>query len=79
MLFRSLRGRGGRVVLERLVTDSRFDDIPEYALRALILKVNAWLPAPVVEYPYESVADNERKAVFSRWRNAVRESVPRWK
>ena len=69
----------GRTLLVQLVRDPRFEAIPEPALRALIHRINAWLPAPLVESPYGSLADDEKKAVFAQWRKAVRESVPRWK
>ena len=67
------------MLLARLVLDARFDAIPSFALQTLILKINAWLPAPVVEEPYGYVADDEKKTVFAQWRRAIRESIPRWK
>ena len=72
-------GPRDRAVLARLVLDPRFDDIPEPALRTLIFKINPWLSMPLLETPYEYVAENEKKAVFGQWRKALQESVPRWK
>jgi hypothetical protein len=72
-------GFEGRALLARLVLDPRFDAIPEPALRALILRINAWLPSPLVEWPYVSLADDEKKKIFPEWRKVVRDSVPRWK
>ena len=72
-------GSGARALLVQLVLDPRFDAIPEPALRALILRLNAWLPAPLVEWPYVSLADGEKKMIFAEWRKVVRDSVPRWK
>jgi hypothetical protein len=71
-------GPGGRAMLARLVLEPRFETIPEPALRALIFRINPWLPTPLVEWPYASVTDNEKKAIFAEWRRAVRDSVPRW-
>jgi hypothetical protein len=72
-------GFEGRALLVRLVLDPRFDAIPEPALRALILRINAWLPSPLVEWPYVSLTDDEKKTIFTEWRKVVRDSVPRWK
>jgi hypothetical protein len=72
-------GFEGRALLARLVLDPRFDAIPEPALRALILRINAWLPSPLVEWPYVSLTDDEKKKIFPEWRKVVRDSVPRWK
>ena len=72
-------GSDGRALLVRLVLDPRFEAIPEPALRALILRLNAWLPTPLVERPYASLADDEKKTIFTEWRKVVRDSVPRWK
>ena len=67
------------MLLARLVLDARFDAIPPFALQTLILKINAWMPALVVEEPYGYVADDDKKTVFAQWRRAVRESVQSWK
>jgi hypothetical protein len=72
-------GTDGRALLARLVLDSRFEAIPEPALRALIARINAWLPTPLVEWPYASLTDDEKKTIFPEWRKAVRDSVPLWK
>jgi hypothetical protein len=72
-------GSEGRALLVQLVVDPRFDAIPEPALKALIVRLNGWLPAPLVEWPYVSLADGEKKMTFAEWRKVVRESVPRWK
>jgi hypothetical protein len=71
-------GAGGRALLAKLVLDPRFDTIPETALRPLILRINAWLPTPLVDSPYDYVADDKKKTTFAEWRRLVRESVPRW-
>jgi len=68
----------GRALLVRLVLDPRFEAIPEPALKSLILRINGWLPAPLVEGPYAYVADGEKKTTFAEWRKAVRDSIPRW-
>lgn len=72
-------GSDGRALLVRLVRDRRFESIPEPALRALIRRINAWLPEPLVEWPYASLADDEKEKTFTEWRKLVRDSVPRWK
>ena len=72
-------GSGARALLVQLVLDPRFDAIPEPALRALILRLNGWLPTPLVEWPYVSLADGEKKMIFAEWRKVVRDNVPRWK
>ena len=71
-------GSEGRALLVRLVLDPRFEAIPEPALKALILRINGWLPAPLVESPYAYVADDKKKTTFAEWRKAVRDSIPRW-
>lgn len=71
-------GSDGRALLARLVGDPRFEAIPEPALRALILRLNAWLPHPLVEWPYAFVADDEKEATFAAWHKVVRDSVLRW-
>jgi hypothetical protein len=65
-----------RTLLVRLVLDPGFEAIPEPALRALIVRIDAWLPIPLVEWPYASLADDEKKTIFTEWRKVVRDSVP---
>jgi len=70
-------GSGGRALLQQLVQDSRFDTISAPALRTLIASINTWLPAPLVQDPYQSAVDEA--ATFAEWRNLVRQSAARWK
>ena len=70
-------GANDRALLERLIRDPRFDGISASALRALISRLNVWLKSPLVEYPYQSLG-NDEAATLSGWRRLVRESVPRW-
>ena len=69
-------GPRGRALLQWLIADPRFNDISAPALRLLIARINTWLPAPLVDSPYQSVT-NETQA-HAEWRRLVRESVPRW-
>jgi hypothetical protein len=69
-------GPRGRALLQRLIVDPRFDGISAPALRLLIAQINTWLSVPLVEHPYQSVA-NEAET-HAAWRRLVRDSVPRW-
>jgi hypothetical protein len=67
-------------VLTRLVRDPRFDRISVPALRMLILRINRWLPAPLVADPYGYLGEGREQAeTVARWRRLVQESVPNWK
>jgi hypothetical protein len=68
----------GRALLVQLVSDPRFDGIPEPALQTLIHEINMWLPTPLVVDPYRYVSDDEKAATFAKWRKSVRNSVPLW-
>ena len=71
-------GPGGRALLASLVLDPRLETISESAFKELINRVNAWVPTPLVERPYDYVSPETRAAVFGEWRRRVRESVPQW-
>lgn len=69
-------GPGGRVVVQQLIADPRFDAISAPALRRLIMRINTWLPSPIVERPYDYVANES--VTHAEWRRLVRDSVAKW-
>jgi hypothetical protein len=66
-----------RFLLEKIITDDRFDKLNKDATIALIEAVNKWQTEPIVKNPYSYTRDE--KATLKEWKELLPRSVPGWK